>query len=226
MAEIRLELNLARASGVLAGIVAALAQSGLELRSQRLARASEGRGGTLDIVVDGAPPEPGDLVALMESARGVDRLMRIEIDGEAVLAEGRVLEDIMDADSLAALAAGPAPEIEEPRPEFDSDTWDGLDDTAERLEPSPPVVPAEVSESTDHAGSTSPTEVAETVVPSQASEPAEPDEPPEPVPPEPSGDRPKAARADSEPAPDIEPAEATDPNRVEAALRRRRRRRR
>ena len=71
MAEIRLHLELERASGILAGIVAALAQQGLELKSQKLTRADQGRGGTLDIQAVGEPYDIEALAERMTAARGV-----------------------------------------------------------------------------------------------------------------------------------------------------------
>lgn len=84
MSEIVLELSLSRSSGVLAGIVATLAQNGLELKSQKLDRdlaARQGAAGWLTIHATGEAPDPEALARRMASARGVDRVMRIEIDG-------------------------------------------------------------------------------------------------------------------------------------------------
>lgn len=250
MAEIRLELNLARASGVLAGIVAALAQAGLELRFQRLARATDGRGGTLDMVLDGVPPEPGDLVTMMEAARGVDRLMRIEIDGEAVLAEGRVLEDIMDADSLAALSAGQAPEAFEPEtcassgashatgfdsaPETESESppWQNDDGTGETFndEAEPPEADSPTSSKAPEwrAKESTVTASNETPEPAETTQTIESHEPPEPPQKRPSAqlESSETTPVDTDPVRVTETLEPADPNRTETALRRRRRRRR
>jgi hypothetical protein len=91
VAELRVHLALERASGVLAGIVASLAQKKLELKTQKLTRAAEGRGGSLDIHAEG---EPGDIAALAEhlaKARGVGEVVRIEVDGMIVFFDGAVV---------------------------------------------------------------------------------------------------------------------------------------
>lgn len=98
MAEFRLHLELERASGVLASIVARLAQQGLELKSQKLERASEGRGGTLDIVAEGDNEDIASLARNMAAARGVGRVVRIQRDNEAVFAKGAVIEPAADPD--------------------------------------------------------------------------------------------------------------------------------
>ncbi|NKI34318.1 hypothetical protein HFP89_03980 [Wenzhouxiangella sp. XN79A] len=104
MAEVRLHLDLERASGVLAGIVAALAQQGLELKTQKLTRASEGRGGTLDIRAEGDPDDIETLAERMATARGVGRVVAIELDGEPVFADGAVI--------VPAVEAPPADDVE------------------------------------------------------------------------------------------------------------------
>lgn len=125
MPEIILELSLNRSSGVLAGIVASLAQAGIELKSQKLQRATEGRGGWLTIIGAGDSPDPAVLAVLAErfnGTRGVEKLMRVIVDGEAVLAEGKPLEDQIQHDDLAQLSAGSAtgsdPNLETPAPPF------------------------------------------------------------------------------------------------------------
>ena len=106
MPEIILELSLNRSSGVLAGIVASLAQAGIELKSQKLQRATEGRGGWLTVVGAGDSPDPAVLAGRFNGTRGVEKLMRVIVDGEAVLAEGKPLEDQIQHDDLAELSAG------------------------------------------------------------------------------------------------------------------------
>lgn len=106
MPEIVLELSLNRSSGVLAGIVASLAQAGIELKSQKLQRATEGRGGWLTIVGSGGSPEPTALAERLDGTRGVEKLMRVVVDGEAVLAEGKPLDDQIRHGDLAELSAG------------------------------------------------------------------------------------------------------------------------
>lgn len=112
MPEIELELSLSRSSGVLAGIVASLAQAGIELKSQKLRRAGEGRGGWLSILGEGELPEPSILAERLNSTRGVDRLVRMVVDGETVLAEGKPLADQIQAGDLAELSAGSASETD------------------------------------------------------------------------------------------------------------------
>ena len=120
MPEIILELSLNRSSGVLAGIVASLAQAGIELQSQKLQRATEGRGGGLTIVGSGDSPDPAMLAERFNGTRGVEKLMRVIVDGEAVLAEGKPLEDQIQHDDLAELSAGsgtrPDQDLESPEP--------------------------------------------------------------------------------------------------------------
>lgn len=106
MPEIVLELSLNRSSGVLAGVVASLSQAGIELKSQKLRRASEGRGGWLTVVGEGEAPTPSVLAERLNNTRGVDRLMRIVVDGEATMAEGQPLHDQIEAADLAELSAG------------------------------------------------------------------------------------------------------------------------
>ncbi|MEX0915299.1 MAG: hypothetical protein WD397_07485 [Wenzhouxiangellaceae bacterium] len=105
MPEIVLELSLNRSSGVLAGVVASLSQAGIELKSQKLRRASEGRGGWLTVVGEGEAPTPSVLAERLNNTRGVDKLMRIVVDGEATLAEGKPLKDQMQTTDLAELSA-------------------------------------------------------------------------------------------------------------------------
>jgi hypothetical protein len=123
-----------RSSGVLAGIVASLAQAGIEFQSQKLQRATEGRGGWLTITGSGDSPNPAVLAERLNGTRGVEKLMRVIVDGEAVLAEGRPLEDQIQPGDLADLSAG-------------SDT--GFDESHEAPEPQPaPDPPREVHAST------------------------------------------------------------------------------
>lgn len=106
MPEIIIELSLNRSSGVLAGIVASLAQAGIELQSQKLQRATESRGGWLTITGSGESPNPAALAERLNGTRGVEKLMRVIVDGEAVLAQGKPLEDQIQTGDLAELSAG------------------------------------------------------------------------------------------------------------------------
>lgn len=106
MPEIILEISLNRSSGVLASIVASLAQAGIELQSQKLQRASEGRGGWLTVTGAGESPAPAALAERLNGTRGVEKLMRVTIDGEAVMAEGKPLQDQIQPGDLAELSAG------------------------------------------------------------------------------------------------------------------------
>lgn len=105
MSEIRIELKLSRSSGVLAGIVAKLAQAGLQLQSQRLDRSGTG---WLSVLAEGECNDPAALVDLMEATRGVDRLMALVVDDRALIADGepvaQPLEDQVDEEDLALLA--------------------------------------------------------------------------------------------------------------------------
>lgn len=106
MSDIILELSLRRSTGVLAGVVASLAQAGIELRTQKLQRAAGGAGGWLTITGEGNAPAPSILAQRLGSTGGVDRLVRMSVDGELVLAEGRPIEDQIQPDDLAELSAG------------------------------------------------------------------------------------------------------------------------
>lgn len=115
LAEIRLELALNRPSGALAGIVAALAQFGLSLKRQKVERTDRARGGRLFIRAEGEPPDPVVLSERLDDTPGVDRVVRIEIDGEALWADGqRVDHPAADraVDPVADAAAGPAVDID------------------------------------------------------------------------------------------------------------------
>jgi len=114
--EIILEFSLNRSSGVLAGIVASLAQAGIELQSQKLQRAPEGRGGWLTITGTGESPSPNVLAERLNGTRGVEKLMRVIVDGEAVLAEGKPLDNQIQPDDLAELSAGSSADAE-PEPD-------------------------------------------------------------------------------------------------------------
>ena len=92
MAAFRLKLELDRASGVLASIVAQLARQGVELKTQKLTRAAEGRGGSLDILAEGEAGDIAEFAEQMAAARGVDHVVSIERDGELVFADGEVIE--------------------------------------------------------------------------------------------------------------------------------------
>lgn len=106
MSEIILELSLSRSSGVLAGVVASLAQAGIELRTQRVRRATEGRGGWLTVNAVGEPPAPETMAKYLSDTRGVEKLMRMIVDGEVVMAEGKPIEDQIQLDDLTELWAG------------------------------------------------------------------------------------------------------------------------
>ncbi|MFU8878239.1 MAG: hypothetical protein ACNA7E_08870 [Wenzhouxiangellaceae bacterium] len=100
--EINLHLKLNRASGVLAGIVAALAQQGLELKSQKINRDDDGKKATLDIVCEGELPDPAELAERLNAARGVEGVQRIESDGQLLMVDGAPVQ------SPAAVNAEPA----------------------------------------------------------------------------------------------------------------------
>jgi|GEM_PF-4016039 len=86
--EINLHVKLNRASGVLASIVAALAQQGLELKSQKINRDDDGKKATLDIICEGELPDPAELAERLNAARGVEGLQRIESDGQLLMVDG------------------------------------------------------------------------------------------------------------------------------------------
>ncbi len=156
MPDIVLELALRRSSGVLAGIVAALAQAGLELKSQKLDRSGTG---WLTVQASGDAPDPGALSERMARISGVDRLVRLDVDGETLITDGepviQAIDNQVDADDLATLSvsadpspdatgaddlpsddgdeavAGPQPEAEaEPEREPEPDAAAALDDDA------------------------------------------------------------------------------------------------
>ncbi|MDT8408873.1 MAG: hypothetical protein RQ741_04680 [Wenzhouxiangellaceae bacterium] len=111
--EIRLELSLNRASGVLAGIVASLSRTGLELQTQKMDRDRGPAKGWLEIICRGQVPDIELLADNMNNTRGVERLMRVEIDGQVVLAEGQPLPDQMQSEDLFQLTAeaGQEPQV-------------------------------------------------------------------------------------------------------------------
>jgi len=111
MSELVLELSLKRSSGVLAGIVAALAQAGVHLQTQKLDRSGTG---WLTIHAEGDSPDPAALSERLNGTRGVDRLVRLIIDGETVIedgasvaaAEAEAEPDPIRSEDLAELSAG------------------------------------------------------------------------------------------------------------------------
>lgn len=105
MPEIILEFSLNRSSGVLAGIVASLARAGIEFQHQKLTRAAGGRGGRLTITGSGDSPDAAVLAARLDGIRGVEKLMRVIVDGEAVLAKGRPMEEQAQPSVVAELSA-------------------------------------------------------------------------------------------------------------------------
>jgi hypothetical protein len=109
VAELRLELSLDRASGVLAGIVASLAQNGLQLKRQQLERHAD-RTASLVIRVEGDAPDPAALAERLSAVRGVARVVRIEIDGRAAHVASEPVDDQVDAGDLAELLPGAEPD--------------------------------------------------------------------------------------------------------------------
>jgi len=114
MSDIVLELALRRSSGVLAGVVASLAQAGLALKSQKLDRSGTG---WLTVHLSGDIPDPGMLSERMSTTRGVDRLVQLDVDGETLIADGQLvvheLDDQIEAEDLAALAGSAEPSLEQ-----------------------------------------------------------------------------------------------------------------
>jgi len=106
LADVYIHLRLQRATGVLAGIVAALARAGLELISQKIERDDDAPRGRLEIHADGQSPDPEDLAGLMQQTRGVERLTWLAIDGETVLSEPPALADAIGSEDLARLSEG------------------------------------------------------------------------------------------------------------------------
>ncbi|MDX1626181.1 MAG: hypothetical protein R3323_06675 [Wenzhouxiangellaceae bacterium] len=86
MSEVQLEMTLTRRSGVLASIVASLGQAGLALQSQKVRDDEDPP--ILVIDAEGEMPDLGELVDRINATRGVDRLLRVELDGEVLLEEG------------------------------------------------------------------------------------------------------------------------------------------
>lgn len=163
MSEIVLELSLARASGVLAGVVASLAQAGIELKTQKIERSEEGRGGWLIITGEGNPPESSVLAERLNNTRGVERLTRMVVDGQTVLADGNpvvdtieeTIEDSIGPEELAEPSAGSG--IEPDREESvespdrgarspDDDTENPSANTAPDGEAAPPPGPGNSAE--------------------------------------------------------------------------------
>lgn len=145
MHEIILELSLNRSSGVLAGVVSSLAKTGIELKSQKLRRATEGRGGWLTITGIGESPEPAALASRLNETQGVDRLMRVIVNGQAVMAEGEPLEDQIQPEDLAGLSAGSETRADSPQSAPGADTFDPteiepeIEDTPNLLNPETPT---------------------------------------------------------------------------------------
>lgn len=245
MPEIILELSLNRSSGVLAGIVASLAQAGVELKSQKLQRATEGRGGWLTITGSGDSPEPAVLAERLNGTRGVEKLMRVIVDGEAILAEGKPLEDQIQPDDLAELSAGsgiepdenleapePPPTVDPPR-EVQTNAPD-IDDLPILSEPEaaddPPTEPDPGRKIREVVADPAEQDLAAAL--NAPDEMTEEDEPTPEFAPEPDAesDLADALRDEAEPAEAREPStggqEDSDPVQVGAVLRRRRRRRR
>ena len=137
---------------MLAGIVASLAQAGIEFKSQKLKRATEGRGGWLTITGSGDSPEPAVLAERLNGTRGVDKLMRVIVDGEAILAEGKPLEDQIQAGDLAELSAGSDSESDAsfaaPEPPPTSDRAPEAQSAAPDIEGLPVLSESEVADKT------------------------------------------------------------------------------
>jgi hypothetical protein len=149
VADIRIQLALERASGVLAGIVAALAQKNLELKTQKLTRASEGRGGELDIRAEGLPGDIPSLADHLASARGVGEVVRIEVDGIIVFFDGDEVNAGDDAHNPFTLDGEPSEDVDseldaflEPEPGDDTPPPPLPADTGGFIEADPDWVPA------------------------------------------------------------------------------------
>lgn len=108
MPEIHIHLSLTRTSGILAGIVAALAQENLALQTQKITRNTEDKGGSLNIVCEGEAPDIDALTGRMENCRGVGRLEFASIDGLAAIENGVRVEP--EGDSAITVTAEPEPD--------------------------------------------------------------------------------------------------------------------
>ena len=226
MSDIVLELALKRSSGVLAGVVASLAQAGLELQSQKLDRTGSG---WLTIHASGDAPDPGMLSERMAVTRGVERLMRLEVDGETVIADGELvvleIENRIEVEDLAAFTISPnatgAAELRaEDGAQFLFDEPEAEPEHASEPEPVP--VPEQVPEPEQHAPSRAQAEAAAALDDEQLFAEAVSDEfDDEPFDDDGFDDASDALAAEGRPARPLDPAE-----RMQTAMRRRRRRRR
>lgn len=110
MADLAFELELTRSSGVLAGIVASLAQAGIHVQSQRLDRGDGDRPASLAVIATGELVSLEVLMERMRETRGVSHLVRLEVDGELRVANGEPilepLEDHIESDDIAELSSG------------------------------------------------------------------------------------------------------------------------
>jgi len=227
---------------MLAGIVASLAQAGIELKSQKLQRAPDGPGGWLTITGSGDTPEPLGLAERLNGTRGVEKLMRVIVDGEAVMAEGKPLKNQIQPGDLAELSAGSntesneGPEAPEPpapnRPGGVSAVSPNIEDFPILSEESPTEAAPEPArrEATPKTAS-DPLEQDFAAALDVADESAEEDEPPEFVAePTAESDLGDALQGEDEPAETDQTSttveEDGNPVQVGAVLRRRRRRRR
>jgi len=110
MADLALELELTRSSGVLAGIIASLAQAGIQVQSQKLDRGGADRAPRLAVLATGEVNSLEVLMERMRETRGVSHVARLEVDGELRVADGEPilepLDDELESDDIAELSAG------------------------------------------------------------------------------------------------------------------------
>lgn len=94
MPEIHIQLSLTRASGILAGIVAAMAKENLSLRTQKIIRNASDSGALLDVICEGEILDIDALTTRMESCLGVAQLESATADGVAMIENGERVEPI------------------------------------------------------------------------------------------------------------------------------------
>lgn len=125
MSEILLLLKLRRRSGVLAAVIAAVHNAGLTFQTQQ-AREVEGNPGLLLKAEGSIVPAYADLVSHLESVKGIDRVVEIQVDGQPLLPQSPEPEDDSDEGGT-----GDGPEIEVDVEEFprviDEDSEPGPD---------------------------------------------------------------------------------------------------
>ncbi len=100
--EIQLQLSLTRASGILAGIVAAMAKENLSLQTQKIIRNASDSSARLDIVCEGEILDIEALTTRIEGCLGVARLEFASADGVAMVENGERVESIDDSSQFTA----------------------------------------------------------------------------------------------------------------------------